>query len=364
MFPIPTVLTAPELIDKAFRRAAKATGKGTTKLERGRRGAVAKVQTLGDTIDATLRKYGAAVPTLERLPDFPRELVDLLVGIGNLKHDLGAIEWCRDQVKRVCRQSARQAGRAATPADAMKVRKATYGRVGSLVQQIAPNLESFARARRKLIQVPDIDPEMPTIVVAGYPNVGKSQFVRAISSGKPAIAPYPFTTQGLNVGHFDRRYQRYLVVDTPGLLDRPMEKRNPIERQAILALRHLADVIVFLFDPTEKCGYPMELQERLLGEVREAFPGVPVVEVENKADLMRGQGRRPKVSALTGEGCKEVTDAALASFLSGGSSEFRTQQAARGVDTPTAFRPPGSTTRRARARDRSLRRRYRPRARP
>ncbi|MEK6851444.1 MAG: GTPase [Candidatus Thermoplasmatota archaeon] len=316
MFPIPTVLTARELLDKAFRRAAKATGKGTTKLERGRRAAVAKVQTIGDTIDTTLRKYGKAVPTLERLPDFARELVDLLVGIGALKHDLGAIDWCRDQVMRVCRQSARQAGRAATPADALRIRKATYGRVGSLVQQIAANLESLAKARKKLIQVPDIDPEMPTIVVAGYPNVGKSQFVRAISSGKPAVAPYPFTTQGLNVGHFDRRYQRYLVVDTPGLLDRPMEKRNPIERQAILALRHLADVIVFLFDPTETCGCPVEVQERLLAEVREAFAGVPVIEVENKADLMRAESRRLKVSALTGEGCQEVADAALAAITS------------------------------------------------
>ncbi len=109
MFPIPTVLTAPELVDKAFRRASKATGKGTTKLERGRRGAVAKVQTLGDTIDTTLKKYGEAVPSLERLPDFPRELVDLLVGIGNLKHDLGAIDWCREQVLRVARHPARQA---------------------------------------------------------------------------------------------------------------------------------------------------------------------------------------------------------------------------------------------------------------
>jgi nucleolar GTP-binding protein len=314
VFPIPTVPTAQELLDKALRRAAKATGTGKNALERGRRAAVAKVQTVGDTIDTTLKKYGEAVPTLENLPDFPRELVDLLVGVGNLKHDLGAINWCRDRVVRLCRQSARQAGRVASPADALRIRRAAYGRVASMVKQIAPNLESLAKARYKLIRVPDIDPEQPAIVVAGYPNVGKSQFVRAISTGKPAVAPYPFTTQGLNVGHFERRYQRYLVVDTPGLLDRPMEERNPIERQAILALRHLADVIVFLFDPTETCGCPMEVQERLLAEVREAFPAIPILEVENKADLLRTGSGRQKVSALTGEGCREAVDAALAAI--------------------------------------------------
>ena len=312
MFPIPTVPTAQELIDKALRRAAKATGKGLTRQERARRGSAAKMNSVGDTVDTTLKKYVEAVPSLERLGDFQRELVETLVGVGNLKHELGAIDWCRNQVVRLCRHSARQAGRATSPEEALRIRKAAYGRVSSLIRQIGPNLESLAAMRAKLIRVPDIDPEMPTIVVAGYPNVGKSQFVRAVSSGKPDVAPYPFTTKGINVGHFERRYTRYLVVDTPGLLDRPMEKRNANERQAVVALRHLADVIVFLFDPSETCGYPMPLQERLFAEVREAFPGVPILEVENKTDLSRSDSPRQKVSALTGEGCKEVVDEALA----------------------------------------------------
>ncbi len=312
MFPIPTVPTAQELLDKSLRRAAKVSGTGKTKVERARRAGVAKIQTVGDTIESTLKRYIDAVPSLERLPDFQRELVEVLVGIGNLKHALGAIDWCRDQVKRVCRHAARQAGRASGVDEALRIRKGVYGRVSSIVKQIAPNLESLAAMRHKLIRVPDIDPAQPTIVVAGYPNVGKSQFVRAVSTGKPKVAPYPFTTRGIDVGHFDRRYERFLVVDTPGLLDRPMEDRNPSERQAIVALRHLGDVIVFLFDPTETCGYPMAVQERLLAEVREAFPEVPILEVENKADVMRTSSDRPKVSALTGEGCKEVVDASLA----------------------------------------------------
>lgn len=316
MFPIPTVMSAQEILDMALRRAAKATGKGTTKVERARRAAVAKVQTVGDTIDAKLKKYVEAVPTLERLPDFQRELVDVLVGIGKLKHELGAIDWCRDQVMRVCRHSAREGGRASGSLEAARVRKAAYGRVSSIMRRIAPNLESLAAMRHRLIRVPDIDPAMPTIVVAGYPNVGKSLFVRAVSTGKPKVAPYPFTTQGINVGHFERKYRRYLVVDTPGLLDRPMEERSPIERQAIIALRHLADVIVFLFDPSETCGYPMDVQGRLLAEVREAFPAVPILEVENKADVKRTSSRRQKVSALSGEGCPAVVDAALAVITS------------------------------------------------
>ena len=53
---------------------------------------------------------------------------------------------------------------------------------------------------------------------------------------------------------------RIQFVDTPGILDRPAEERNPIERQALSAMMNVASVILFILDPSEHCGYPMEVQ--------------------------------------------------------------------------------------------------------
>ena len=68
------------------------------------------------------------------------------------------------------------------------------------------------------------------------PNVGKSSFMNKITRGNVDVQPYAVTTKSLFVGHCDYRYLRWQVIDTPGILDHPLEERNTIEMQAIIAL--------------------------------------------------------------------------------------------------------------------------------
>lgn len=48
------------------------------------------------------------------------------------------------------------------------------------------------------------------------------------------VQPYAFTTKSLFVGHMDHRYLRWQVIDTPGILDRPLDERNTIEMQVLI----------------------------------------------------------------------------------------------------------------------------------
>ena len=307
MFELPSILRADELLDKALGRSSKATAKGRDRAERTRNLAVAKVQTAGLTIEATLHGYVKAFPTLDRLEPFYRELVDLLVDRGRLRKHLGAVDWASGKAKELAREYARRIGRA--PASEIpRLRKEAVGRFSSVVRQVSTDLDALVEARIALRRVPSLDPRLPTIVVAGYPNVGKSALVRAVSTGKPKVAAYPFTTQGVTVGHFERGYRRFQILDTPGLLDRPMEKRNPIERQAVAALRYLATVVLFVVDPSETCGFPLEEQLRLLASVRETFPGARIVVLENKSDLGGPTTGGLRGSALTGDGLTELME--------------------------------------------------------
>ena len=80
----------------------------------------------------------------------------------------------------------------------------------------------------------------------------------------------------------------YQLVDTPGLLDRPMEERNQIEMQAIAALEHVGDLCLFLMDPSETGGTSMEEQTNLLNEVADV--------ATNPFDCNRWQRSLRKVS--------------------------------------------------------------------
>ena len=143
-------------------------------------------------------------------------------------------------------------------------------------------------------------------MVAGAPNVGKSQLVRALSSGKPRVASYPFTTQKISVGHLVRDNVPIQVVDTPGILDRPADERNPIEQKAISALTHLADIIVYLLDPSQTCGYDLQGQNNILSSIKELFTDHDIIEVETKSDLKRSDTGRIRISALNGDGVPEL----------------------------------------------------------
>jgi nucleolar GTP-binding protein len=309
---LPTTPTSEELLDKAFSRAARAG-----KAKGGREAQESMLQTSSNILGDNLHNVVTEWPDFDQVDPFYYELADAILrrefggdaGVDKLRQHLSEISWAASKTHDLGREYI---GKLPHDTDAArKIRKQGFARMGSVVNQIEGDLEAVGQARDALKNLPTIEAEDPTVVVAGYPNVGKSSFVNAVSSANIATAAYPFTTKGIRVGHFEADRIRWQIVDTPGLLDRPADERNEIENQAVSALAHAGDVILLFLDPSGTCGYPLEDQRALRAEVAEQFPDVPLVTVCNKTDLSDDVEVDCFMSVETGEGVEDALDAAV-----------------------------------------------------
>jgi nucleolar GTP-binding protein len=309
---LPTTPTSEELIDTAFSRAARAG-----RAKRGAEGQQSMLMTAANVLSDNLENVVTAWPDFDAIDPFYYELADAVVagetdaeaGVDAVRQSLSEIGWAGRKTREIHQEYQ---GRLRTDFDtAKKHRKQAFARMADVVREVEGDLELVNEARNALRDLPDLNPEEPAVVVAGYPNVGKSSFVNAVTRARIETASYPFTTTGLGVGHAERDHVRYQIVDTPGLLDRPADERNEIETQAVSALEHLADCVLVLVDPSETCGYTLEDQLELRDQVASRFAEVPVLTVCNKADLSREVEADHYMSVTEGENVEGVLDAAV-----------------------------------------------------
>ena len=165
----------------------------------------------------------------------------------------------------------------------------------------------------------------------GMPNAGKSTFIRAVSAARPKVADYPFTTLHPNLGVVRVDTDRsFVIADIPGLIEGAAEGAGLGHR----FLRHLARtrLLLHLVDiaPFDPAVDPVHDARAIVEELRkydETLYQKPRWLVLNKLDMVPEDEREERVrqfvkdygwegpvfaiSALTAEGCKDLTYAIM-----------------------------------------------------
>ncbi len=314
---VPTVPTSQELLDQAFGRASKLEVNDPVKYHRVRKTLEARLKSVADTTVTKLDRIHNAFPNLDHVRDYELEMLRILVGEHELKRALGSVGWAARTIRQLCGDELRAFQRIRDIDGFHKAQKRVYGRIADIINDLDGPLAILADAREKARHLPTVDPQYATIVIAGFPNVGKSSLLARWTRASPEIASYAFTTKQSNVGHLEATNQwgepvMVQLVDTPGLLDRPDAKRNPVERQAVAALRHAADAVLFIVDPSETSGFTVGQQDALLEQTRSEMVGIPFLVAESKSDLHQsGTQGRVAFSSETGEGLDELATAIL-----------------------------------------------------
>ena len=158
--------------------------------------------------------------------------------------------------------------------------------------------------------------------IIGFPNVGKSRLIHSISSAKPKIADYPFTTLTPNLGVVrpPRQAEPFVVADIPGLI----EGAHKGHGLGLQFLRHIerTRVLIHLIDASEiKPEDPLYTYRAVNHELalfKDSLALKPQLIVINKMDLPESAERAelfksalPEtdillISAMTGKGLDDL----------------------------------------------------------
>jgi GTP-binding protein len=173
-------------------------------------------------------------------------------------------------------------------------------RAPSFAEQGEHGQERWLRMELKLVA---------DVAIVGFPNVGKSTFIAAVSAAKPKIADYPFTTLVPNLGvvRLDDGEFEMVLADIPGLIEGASEGKG-LGHQF---LRHVerARVLLVLLDLAAYDLTPQEQESALLRELGDYQPDLlerPRLVVGSKADVATHDYDGLTMSAVIGEGVREV----------------------------------------------------------
>ena len=305
---IPIIPKVSDLIDTILSRTQSKTPTVTHpgyKITRIRKFYMRKVRFTEDTITEKLESITKNFPKLDDIHPFYADMINILYDKDHYKLALGTV----NTAKNICQKISGDYVKLLKYGDSLyrckQLKVAALGRMMTTLKKLGASFNYLEEVRKHLSRFPSIDPTERTLILAGFPNVGKSSFMNKITYADSEVQAYHFTTQSLFVGHTYYKNIRWQVIDTPGILDRALEQRNIIEMQTITALAHLDACILYFVDVSENCGYSIAQQVSLFDSIRPLFKNKPLVIIANKTDLRKYSDLPEKDRKLIEEVAKE-----------------------------------------------------------
>jgi nucleolar GTP-binding protein len=109
---------------------------------------------------------------------------------------------------------------------------------------------------------------------------------------------------------------RWQVIDTPGILDHPLEEMNTIEMQSVTALAYLRSCVLYFMDLSGECGYSVAQQVQLFQNIRQLFANKVTFLAINKIDRVQPSDldteTQTLVQGLLADGTVEVLELSCA----------------------------------------------------
>ncbi|WP_434731911.1 GTPase [Thermogladius sp. KZ2Tp1] len=253
--------------------------------EKIRRVLTAKLRVSCETVREELERVEEAVSLVKSMGEFYAKLFELYTRL-DLDALLGKLRRSRRLAGRIEEDYASRLKSARTRREAVASFREGLGRCLSTYKRLNRDVLRVKQGVAELAKMPSVKGDY-VVVIAGMPQVGKSTLLSKLTRAKPEIGMFPFTTKTIIVGHWQSEYGTVVFVDTPGILDRPVDEMNEIELKAVYAVKYLADAAIYVFDANPNSYYSLEQQLKTYNTVRSLLGDKPVIAVLNKVDALR-----------------------------------------------------------------------------
>ncbi|KAK4049403.1 Nucleolar GTP-binding protein 1 [Microbotryomycetes sp. JL201] len=285
--PVPSAAQFLDVVLSSTQRKTPTVIRSGFKITRIRSFYMRKVKFTQTQFEERLDRILGDFPQMDNLHPFLSALLNVLYDKNHYKLALGQLNTARHLISQVGKDYCRLLKFGDSLYRCKQLKRAALGRMATIMKRQKDPLAYLEEVRQHMSRLPSIDPTTRTLLICGYPNVGKSSFVNKVTRADVDVQPYAFTTKSLFVGHMDYKYLRWQVIDTPGVLDHPLEEMNTIEMQSITALAHLRSCVMYFMDLSEQCGYTVEAQCKLYQSIKPLFANKPTFIVVNKIDVVR-----------------------------------------------------------------------------
>lgn len=286
MFNLPKVERAQFYLEAAF-KSSQAAARGKTirnknKRERKKKTETYKISVFSKSLKKPLLRIKAMFPNLAQLDIFYKELFETTIDKEKFGKAMASLSWVIEKISKLEREYVKKilAEEHITPID--KYKKDFFGRAASVTKKIGKHLLFLDKVRKRLRTFPSIKTKMPTLCICGLPNVGKSTLLSKLTTAKPKIEPYAFTTKTLMLGYLNNLQ----IIDAPGTFKELLQKMNWIEKQSYLAIKYLSNILIYVFDISETCGFVIEDQLILFRNLKKKFPRKKIIIYFSKNDMI------------------------------------------------------------------------------
>lgn len=121
-------------------------------------------------------------PKLDDVHPFYADLMNVLYDKDHYKLALGQINTARHLIDSVAKEYVRLLKYGDSLYRCKQLKKAALGRMATIMKRQATSLTYLEQVRQHLARLPSIDPYTRTMIICGFPNVGKSSFINKVKN--------------------------------------------------------------------------------------------------------------------------------------------------------------------------------------